>query len=96
MLKSTGRKCHSITSDNAQVISSATTELNREASPRIFHHVCGCHCANLLLGKTIQEFKIMDLILRLREKVEEHKRQEGYIKVKKFTPTRWYSLGEHL
>ena len=95
-LKSTGRICYSITSDNAHVISSAVIELNNRASPKILHHMCGCHCVNLLLGKVIQEFKLMDQVQQLKEKVDEHKRDEGYIKVKKYTPTRWYSLGEHL
>lgn len=96
MLKLTGRICYGITSDNAHVIGSAIEELNQDISPKILHHMCGCHCVNLLLGNVIQKYKIMDIISNLKEKVEENKRKEGFIKIKKYTPTRWYSLGDHL
>ena len=81
-LKSTGRICYSITSDNAHVIASAVEELNSSASPKTLHHMCGCHCVNLLPGKVIQEFKLMELIQKLKEKVDEHKRDKEYVKVK--------------
>ena len=95
-LKSTGRVCYCVTSDNAQVIKSAVREVNNIISPKVLHHMCSCHCINLLLGKVIEKFSILKHIQELKEKVEKHKRDIGYIKIKSYTQTRWYSLKKHL
>ena len=81
-LKSTGRVRYCVTSDNALVIKSAFLELNNRMSPKLLRHMRSFHCINSQPGKIIEKFSILKHIQGLREQVEKHKRDIGYIKIK--------------